>query len=166
MSSLSSGLNSTSSVISEDLLKRFSKKYTAPKNQLQSIRKLSLFVGVLALGLSLGISRVEGNLYDVIVKVVNLFVSPLFVLFFMALFIPFATARGTFWGGVASVGIAIAVAFFKIFGIEVLYIMPVSLFVGILVGTLLSWVDHRILGNPETMRKRVRAADILKEKVT
>ncbi|WP_209329685.1 sodium:solute symporter [Lunatimonas salinarum] len=165
MSSLSSGLNSTSSVISEDLLKRFSKRYTAPKNQLKSIQKLSLFVGVLALGLSLGISRVEGNLYDVIVKVVNLFVSPLFVLFFLALFVPFATAKGTFWGGISSVAIAIAVAFYKVFGIEVLYIMPVSLFVGILVGTLLSWVDHRILGNPETMKKRVRAAAIIKEKV-
>ncbi len=163
MSSLSSGLNSTSSVISEDLLKRFSKAYKQPKNQLRSIRNLSLFVGVLALGLSLLISRVEGNLYDIIVKVVNLFVSPLFVLFFMALFVPFATARGTFWGGIASVAIAVAIAFFKVWGIEVLYIMPVSLGVGILIGTLLSWVDHKIFGNPETMAKRIKAAAIIKD---
>lgn len=163
MSSLSSGLNSTSSVISEDLLKRFSKKYKAPKNQLRSIRNLSLFVGILALGLSVMISRVEGNLYDIIVKVVNLFVSPLFVLFFMALFVPFATARGTFWAGIGSVVMAVAVAFFKVFGIEVLFIMPVSLVVGVLLGVILSWIDHRVFGNPETMEKRRTEAAILKE---
>lgn len=163
MSSLSSGLNSTSSVISEDLLKRFTKKYKAPKNQLQSIRNLSLFVGILALGLSVMISRVEGNLYDIIVKVVNLFVSPLFVLFFMALFVPFATARGTFWAGIGSVVMAVAVAFYKVFGIEVLFIMPVSLLVGVLLGVILSWIDHRIFGNPEIMEKRRSEAAILKE---
>lgn len=163
MSSLSSGLNSTSSVISEDLLKRFSKKYKAPKNQLQSIRNLSLFVGILALGLSVMISRVEGNLYDIIVKVVNLFVSPLFVLFFMALFVPFATARGTFWAGIGSVVMAVAVAFYKVFGIEVLFILPVSLVVGVLLGVILSWIDHRIFGNPEIMEKRRSEAAILKE---
>jgi len=163
MSSLSSGLNSTSSVISEDLLKRFQSNYKAPKNQLRSIRNLSLFVGVLALGLSVLISQVEGNLYDIIVKVVNLFVSPLFVLFFMALFVPFATARGTFWGGIGSVAMAVAVAFYKVFGIEVLFIMPVSLLVGILLGVILSWLDHRVLGNAETMEKRRKAAAIVKE---
>jgi SSS family solute:Na+ symporter len=106
---------------------------------------------------------VEGNLYDIIVKVVNLFVSPLFVLFFMALFVPFATARGTFWGGIGSVAMAVAVAFYKVFGIEVLFIMPVSLLVGILLGVILSWLDHRVLGNAETMEKRRKAAKIVKE---
>src|SRR5690606_10335636 len=96
MSSLSSGLNSTSSVISEDIIKRFTRNYQKPKNEMGRIRLLSFCVGIFVLILSIFISRVEGNLYDIIVKVVNLFVSPLFVLFFMALFVPFATARGTF----------------------------------------------------------------------
>lgn len=166
MSSLSSGLNSASSVISEDLLNRFSERYRKKTNQLPAIRNLSLFVGILSLLLSMLISRVEGNLYDVIVKVVNLFVSPLFVLFFMALFVPFATDRGTFWGGIGSVAIAVAIAFYKFMGIEVLFIMPVSLVVGVFLGTLLSWVDHRMLGNPETMKKRSREAAIVKDPVT
>ena len=162
MSSLSSGLNSTSSVISEDLIKRFTKNYKAPKNQMSSVRNLSFFVGVFALVLSVLISRVEGNLYDVIVKVVNLFVSPLFVLFFMALFVPFATARGTFWGGIGSVGMAVAIAFFKFMGIEVLFIMPVSLLVGMVLGSFFSFLDVKVLGNPETMAKRSREAAIFK----
>lgn len=161
MSSLSSGLNSTSSVISEDLLKRFKKNYRKPKNEMGRIRNLSFFVGVFALVLSIFISKVEGNLYDIIVKVVNLFVSPLFVLFFMALFVPFATARGTFIGGVLSVAIAVAVAFYKLLGIEVLFIMPTSLIVGILTGILASYIDHKFLGNPETAAKRSKTAKII-----
>jgi len=155
MSSLSSGLSATSSVISEDLIKRFSRKSKPKKvDQLKRIRILSLIVGIFTLALSLLISRVEGNLYDVIVKVVNLFVSPLFVLFFMALFIPFATARGVFLGGIVSIGIAIAIAFYKFMDIEVLFITPASLFSGIAAGVLFSYVDHKFLGNQETMQKR------------
>lgn len=127
-----------------------------------SVRNLSFFVGVFALVLSVLISRVEGNLYDVIVKVVNLFVSPLFVLFFMALFVPFATARGTFLGGIGSVAIAVAIAFFKFMGIEVLFILPVSLLVGMVLGTFFSFLDVKVLGNPETMAKRSQEAAIFK----
>jgi SSS family solute:Na+ symporter len=163
MSSLSSGLNSTSSVISEDILKRFKRNYRKPKNEMGRIRNLSFFVGIFALILSLFISRVEGNLYDIVVKVVNLFVSPLFVLFFMALFIPFATAKGTFLGGVVSVAIAVAVAFFKFLGIEVLFIMPTSLFSGIILGIVFSYIDHYFLGNQETVAKRSREAKVEKE---
>jgi SSS family solute:Na+ symporter len=155
MSSLSSGLSATSSVISEDLFKRFSRKSKPKKvNQLKRIRTLSLFVGIFTLALSLLISRVEGNLYDVVVKVVNLFVSPLFVLFFMALFIPFATARGVLIGGLISIAMAIAVAFFKFLGIEVLFITPASLFSGIVAGVVFSYIDHKFLGNQETMQNR------------
>lgn len=162
MSSLSSGLNSTSSVISEDLIKRFTRKSRAPQKQMAAVRNLSLFVGVFALLLSLLISKVEGNLYEVIVKVVNLFVSPLFVLFFLALFVPFATGRATFLAGLGSVAIAVAIAFFKFLGIEVLFILPVSLGVGVLLGTILSFLDVRLLGNTETMEKRSREAAIFK----
>ncbi|SHN14414.1 transporter, SSS family [Cyclobacterium lianum] len=163
MSSLSSGLNSTSSVISEDLIKRFTKNYKAPKNQMRGVRNLSFFVGIFALVLSVLISKVEGNLYDVIVRVVNLFVSPLFVLFFMALFVPFATARATLAGGLISVATAIAISFFKWMGIEVLFILPASLLAGILSGSILSYLDYRLLGNRETMEKRSREAAIFKD---
>ena len=49
-----------------------------------SERPLSFFVGM-----------VQGNLLEVAFKVVNLLVAPLFVLFFMALFVPWANAVGT-----------------------------------------------------------------------
>src|SRR5690606_1235879 len=135
----------------------------SPDSEMGRIRNLSLFVGVLALILSVLISNVEGNLYDIIVKVVNLFVSPLFVLFFMALFVPFATARGTFIGGILSVAVAIAIAFYKFMGIEVLFIMPTSLLAGILSGTLASYIDYKILGNTDKAARRGEAAKITRD---
>lgn len=157
MSSLSSGLNSTATVISEDIIKRFREKNRKPVNELNQARKLSIFTGVLTLSLSLLIPYVEGNLVDLSIKVVNLFVSPLFVLFFLAMFIPFATARGTFIGGIASTIIAIAIAFFNLGGIEVFYITIVSLFTGIIVGILYSYVDYKFFGNQETASYRDRS---------
>ena len=72
----------------------------------------------------------------------------------MALFIPFATARGVLIGGLISIAMAIAVAFFKFLGIEVLFITPASLFSGIVAGVVFSYIDHKFLGNQETMQKR------------
>ncbi|MEO5997701.1 MAG: sodium/solute symporter [Chitinophagaceae bacterium] len=155
MSSLSSGLNSTATVISEDIIKRFRKNDKKTVGNLNQARNLSLFVGVLTLLLSIAIPYVKGNLIDITIKVVNLFVSPLFVLFFMALFVPFATARGTFIGGIAATLIAIAVAFFGFLRIEVFFITIVSLFVGIVAGVVCSFVDHKIIGNQETAFNRV-----------
>ena len=154
MSSLSSGLNSTSSVISEDLLKRFSLRQKTVNQALKQVKIISILVGIFTLLLSIAVGNVEGNLYDIIVKVVNLFVTPLFVLFFLALFVPFATARGTLIGGVFSLGSAIAVAFFGFMGIEVLFITPTSLVVGIIIGVLASFIDHYVLGNQETVANR------------
>jgi len=150
MSSLSSGLNSTASVISVDILKRFFKSDESPEVQLRQIRLLSMIIGVGILLLSIFVSNVEGNLFDVVVKVVNLFVAPLFVLFFMALYVPFATSLGTCIGGLTSIGIAILIAFFGFMGISVLWIMPVALIVGVVFGTVASLIHHSV----DTITKR------------
>lgn len=144
MSSMSSGLNSVSSVISEDFIKRFRKNKSSDFDSLKQIKKLSYIIGGVVMLLSLLIGEVPGNLLDIIMKVVNLFVAPLFVLFFMALFIPFATNRGTFWGGIISVAAAIAVAFWSVFGITVLWIMPTSLVVGIVSAIVLSFIESKL----------------------
>ena len=78
---------------------------------------------------------------DVIMKVVNLFVAPLFVLFFMALFVPFATERGTFLGGIIAVAVAVAIAFWGVFGITILWIMPTALLSGIGSAVILSYLQ-------------------------
>lgn len=144
MSSMSSGLNSVSSVISEDIINRFSKKSF---NTLKQIKLLSYITGVVVIGLSFFVQHIPGNLLDVLMKIVNLFVAPLFVLFFMALFVPFATERATFWAGVFSIIIAVLVAFWGLFGITVLWIMPVSLLAGLVAGVVLSFIDQRLVSS-------------------
>ncbi|HRN58225.1 MAG TPA: sodium/solute symporter [Agriterribacter sp.] len=149
MSSMSSGLNSVSSVVAEDIMKRFRKKTALAPDPLKQVKKLSYLTGAIVMALSFFVGEVPGNLLDVIMKVVNLFVAPLFVLFFMALFVPFATGRGTFWAGIISVAVAIAVAFWGAFGITVLWIMPVSLVTGIVAGIILSYADRLLFkSNP------------------
>jgi SSS family solute:Na+ symporter len=143
MSSLSSGLNSSSSVINEDILKRLIPRLVSA-NPLRQVKKISVLVGIIAILLSLVIGNVQGNLLDVVVKVVNLLVAPLFVLFFMAIFVPFATSKGTIIGGLASVAMAIVAAFWQFMGITVLWIMPSALFVGIVVGVIASLSEKLI----------------------
>lgn len=138
MSSLSSGLNSVSTVVSEDIIKRFNFNFLGQLNELQKIKVLSYVIGVIVMLLSLFVGNVEGNLIDVINKVVNLFVAPLFVLFFMAFFVKRANSNSTFIAGLVSISTGIAIAFFGLFGITVLWILPMSMIVGIVVGLTLS----------------------------
>jgi len=138
MSSLSSGLNSVSTVVSEDIIKRFNFNFFGNLNELQKIKVLSYVIGVIVMLLSLFVGNVEGNLIDVINKVVNLFVAPLFVLFFMAFFVKRANSNSTFIAGLVSISTGIAIAFFGLFGITVLWILPMSMIVGIVVGLTLS----------------------------
>lgn len=146
MSSLSSGLNSSSTVIQEDIVNRIRrKKEKDPKAKLRSIKLTSALLGLVISCSCFLISYVTGNLFDVIVKVVNLVVAPLFVLFFMALFIPFATNRATVIAGLLSLVTAILIAFFEIFNIKVLWIMPAALIVGIVTGILLSYLETYLL---------------------
>ncbi|WP_332456234.1 sodium:solute symporter family transporter [Petrimonas sp.] len=113
MSSLSSGLNSSSAVIAEEIIR--GKKNKNDISNLKLIKKTSVIIGIIVALSSFFIPYITGNLFDVIQKVVNLVVAPLFVLFFMALFIPFATDRATFFAGITSLIIAILIAFFEIF---------------------------------------------------
>ncbi|GAB2770265.1 hypothetical protein GCM10027275_11120 [Rhabdobacter roseus] len=144
MSSLSSGLNSVSSVLSEDIIQRFRRSESSKADLLKQVKRLSYFTGAVVMILSILVARVEGNLFDVVTKIVNLFVGPLFVLFFMALFVPFATTKGTLAGGLAAIAAACGVAFFGMLGITVFWILPVALVAGVGVGTLVSFLENKV----------------------
>lgn len=143
MSSLSSGLNSSSAVISEEIINRKGEKHSEITD-LILVKKTSLFIGILVALSSLLLSYITGNLFDVVQKVVNLVVAPLFVLFFLALFVPFSTDKSTTIAGILSLVIAILIAFFEIFGISSLWIMTLSLVGGILIGVILSSIENKI----------------------
>ncbi len=148
MDSLSSGLNSSALVISEDWINRFRRSRPDGNEQVRQAKVLSWVLGIAVVSISLGTSYVPGNLLEMMFKVVNLLTAPLFVLFFMAMFVPWATAPGTWIGGIASAVVAVGVAYFNWMGLSFIWIMPASLVVGIALGCVASLLP---VGMPRPM---------------
>lgn len=144
MSSLSSGLNSSSTVIVEDIIDRHFPSVFPSIDSLKKIKIISVILGIIVTMSSMAVGFIEGNLLDIIIKLVNLFVAPLFVLFFMALFVSKATNKGVFYGGLFSLLIAILIAFYNLFDLSILTIMPISLIVGIGASWMFSLLDRFI----------------------
>ena len=140
MSSLSSGVNSSSSVITIDFLNRFSATETSDKDHLKQAKRVSVFVGVAVILLSLGVGLVGGNLLEQVYKVANLLVAPLFVLFFVALFVRWGTAFGAIVAGFCSLTVAIGIAYGEWGNLSVIWIMPSALLTGIVVGLVASLI--------------------------
>jgi SSS family solute:Na+ symporter len=141
MSSLSSGMNSSSAVITEDFVCRFRSASLSDAGRVQLARLISIAVGITAILLSLLISRIEGNLVDLCYRAVNLLVAPLFVLFFLAIFVRWATTFGAWVAALTSVATAVCIAFSKPLGFEpmsIMWIMPGSFVAGVAGGSLAS----------------------------
>ena len=142
MSSLSSGMNSTSSVITTDFISLFRSVEPDEKSKILIARWVSVIIGLIVVILSLIVGHVSGNLFEVANKVVNLFVSPLFVLFFLAIFFKSSNAIGVWCGALTSITVAVLIAFWKEItgeeGISFLWIMPAAFILGTLVGSIAS----------------------------
>ena len=142
MDSLSSGINSTSSVVTVDFLERFGK--TAESNSSGTARWISWVIGILVVGLSTLVGLVSGNLLEVTFKVVNLLTAPLFGIFFMALFVRWATPFGTWIGAVVGVVVVVMINYWNELtgyaGISFIWGMPAALCVQIVAGCLASWL--------------------------
>ncbi len=138
MSSLSSGINSSCTVIKVDFLDRFRRKAAAATHEVRRARIISVIIGVIVVLISSTVNHIPGNLMEAISKLFGLFVAPLFLLFFMAMFVPWATSFGTLLGTACAVAVAAAIAFYSVFGLSFVWIMPCSLFVGLIVASLAS----------------------------
>ncbi len=138
MSSLSSGVNSVTAVITSDFIGRFRRREPDQAAQVRQARVVSLLVGVAAILLSLVIAQIPpDNLMELCIKLVNLLTSPIFVLFFLAMFVPWANPHGAVAATVASISVAVAIVF-EVFGVRFMWAGLASLAAGILVGTLAS----------------------------
>jgi SSS family solute:Na+ symporter len=107
---------------------------------------------------SLIIGNVKGNLLEVTYKTINLLVAPLFVPFFIAMFISRARPTATFYGTLASAITATLISFSdEIFAqpVSFLWIIPGSFLVGILVSLLLTLIIT-LLQPARTMDRRDR----------
>ena len=142
MSSLSSGINSITTVILSDFIDRFRKFKNTENRQVRVARYISVFIGLIVVLVSSLMDKVPGNIMEVTTKTNGLFVPPLFNLFFMALFIPFATPLGTIFGSIYGFYGGMIVAFWDVItgrpGISFLWIYPISLLVCIVCSMLFS----------------------------
>jgi SSS family solute:Na+ symporter len=152
MSSLSSGMNSSSAVIVTDFIGRAAGKTMTTGEEVKLARYASLLVGGVAVVLSLVVGGLAENLLDLCFKVVNLLTAPIFVLFFLALFVPRATPFAAVAATVASVTAAAAMAFGE--KAWILWSPPAGLAAGVVVGTLASWVSgtRKAVKDPATVR--------------
>jgi len=145
MSSLSSGINSSSLTIIDDFILNLKLKSLSEKRKIRLAQFISLMIGVVIVLLSLVIANIRGNLLELTYRTSNLFVAPLFVPFFMAMFIKKAKSNATFIGTLLSGITAIFISFSKeLFNTDIsfLWIIPVSLIVGITVSIFLSYYSH------------------------
>jgi SSS family solute:Na+ symporter len=141
MSSLSSGINSSTLSIINDFILRFRKNPLNENAKIKLAKVISIGIGVIIVLLSLVIGNVKGNLLELTYKTINLLVAPLFVPFFMAMFIrrakPLATFVGTFLSAIIATLISFSQELFSI-TISFLWIIPASFFVGVIISIALS----------------------------
>jgi len=148
MSSSSSGLNSSCTVVTVDLCDRLSARKLDDRGHMKRARWVSWGVGIAVVVLSLLVDKVEGNFLEVVNKAGNLLISPLFVVFFSAMFLPWVNAVGTWLGTAASVAVAVGIAFFEILGLSFVWIMPASVVSGIPVASVASLLTRRWAARP------------------
>jgi SSS family solute:Na+ symporter len=153
MSSVSSGINSLIAVVSKDLLETFwPSAGGTERNKLRTARFLAVAIGLVIVGGSRLIGLVPGNLLEVAYKTTNLFLCPMFGLFFLALFVPFSTPFGAILGALYSFAAAVVVGYWDVItgrpGLSFQCIAPVSLAVSLAGGTLLSLLPTRGRSRP------------------
>jgi len=144
MSSLSSGVNSSCSVITVDFVDRFRRSRESELDHVRLAKYVSVLVGVVVVLLSAYVGVVQGNLLEVTYKVVNSLAPPLFGLFFMAMFVPWAKQWATILGALCGVAVVVTISFWKELthtdGISFLWAMPLGFAAQIAVGSLASLV--------------------------
>ncbi|HPO16138.1 MAG TPA: sodium/solute symporter [Candidatus Hydrogenedentes bacterium] len=143
MSSLSSGVNASCTVITTDILGYFGKNPDSEARKVALARRTSCLVGGVAILLSLVVARVPGNLIEITNKTSNLFIGPLFSLFFFALFVRFATPMGAVFGALYGFLAAFLISFGDLAGWTPLswqWITPAAVVVAIITGTGISLV--------------------------
>ena len=153
MSSIDSGVNSITAVVMTDLLDRFGLRPKTEKAYMRTARFLAFGIGATIVVGSMFVEHIPGNFMAVTEKAVNLLVTPIFSLFFFALFVPFARPLGVWAGWFVGTSIAILIAFSgPIFGyhpetgydpVSFQWIAPSALASNLIVGTLVSWFLSR-----------------------
>ncbi|WP_339910145.1 sodium:solute symporter family transporter [Symmachiella dynata] len=117
MSSIDSGVNSISAVVMTDFIDRFRRHPVSEQHRLRIARWLAFGIGVAVVMASAHLDHVPGNFLEKTKRTIGLFVAPMFSLFFMAVFVRFATAWGAIVGAACGFLAAAIVAYWN-FGVD------------------------------------------------
>lgn len=119
MSSIDSGVNSITAVVTSDFLERFGRAPKTDEAQVAFSRKLAFGIGVAVVIFSLFVDRIPGNFMEITNKTVNLPTVPIALLFVFALLLPKTSPAGAWIGCLSSLAAAVLVAFSgPIFGMD------------------------------------------------
>ncbi len=176
MSSIDSGVNSITAVVMTDILKSKTPEHTAAAaatdqaadaspyaaplaandtdqtaQHMATARWLAFGIGAVVVVASSGMGIIPGNITAVTTKTANLLTTPIFGLFFFALFVPFASPKGVAVGAFCGTTTAVLIAFSgPIFGfvpgseeldpVSFQWIAPAAITVNIVTGCVASLV--------------------------
>ena len=145
VSGVAPSINSVIAVANQEFIEPFVVKGAlAEATKIRIARQLSVVIGVLIILGSLGMGRVPGNLVEVSSKTVNVFFYPMFGLFFLALFVRFATAPGAILGACYGLTAGIVVGYWDVLTgqarVSFQWIGPISLFTTLSAGCIFSLV--------------------------
>ena len=158
MSSVDSGVNSLTAVVMTDFFDRFRHQPLGESARVRLSQSLALLIGLIVVfACSFLIGEVPGNFLEMTQRTLQLYVGPIFLLFFLSLFVPFSTAWGVVAGAVSALLAGASVSSWislnqtiqslgwtppsewtGIVYFSFQWILPVSLIVGITVGCLVS----------------------------
>jgi len=152
MSSVDSGVNAITAVVTSDLVDRFCTQRLAEQSRIRFARWMALTIGlIVVLTSSFVMDHVPGNFLEQAKRTFGLLVTPMFLLFFFALLVPFATQTGAILGAVTAFLTSFLVAYWDLLtGLKPLTfqgIFPTSLMAGIIVGCLWSLVRPKQHGD-------------------
>ena len=154
MSSLSSGVNSVGSIITTDIFPALFKNYKN-MDSIRNIRIISIFIGIVAILLSLAIQFVPGNIIEVTAKTNGLFIAPLFNLFINALFVKKAKPFGVIMGSVYGFMTAFLIGFWDVLTggppLSFLWIAFLSLIVSVISSLLFNFIFPSVRGKKATV---------------
>ena len=143
MSSIDSGINSITAVVQSDLVDRFRSVKLDDRARIRFSRVLALSIGVVVVFTSsFVLDHVPGNFLEQAKRTFGLLVTPMFLLFVFAIWIPFSTQTGAIVGSLAGFVTSFTVAYWDVLtgltpiSFQLIFFLPLP--IGLLVGSGLS----------------------------
>jgi SSS family solute:Na+ symporter len=161
MSSVSSGINSITSVIMVDFPRAFV-RFAEDSAKVKAARWLGVGVGLTTTGISFLLQHIRGNFMDVAQKINLFFVAPLGALFFMAFFVKCANKYGGWAAIVSGFLVGLIMAYYGelyswLTGSEIQATFTYTLAASFLASIAAGYLFSRLLSRFEPLSKKKRS---------